>query len=66
MPASHPDRHVDLAHHHGIAAAHVARVALDQIGALILPGRKPGSVVEDAAISTIGGIPGDVTRTLRL
>ena len=32
------DRHVDLAHHDGLAVAHVAGVALDQIGALVAAG----------------------------
>src|SRR5580700_4899836 len=32
VPAVDADRHVDLAHHDGLAAAHVAGVALDQVG----------------------------------
>src|SRR5215204_172268 len=60
------DRHVDLAHHHGVAVAHVAGVALDQIGALVAPGGKPGRVVEDTAVAAVGGVPGDVARPLRV
>ena len=60
------DRHVDLAHHHGVAVAHVAGVALDQIGALVAPGGKTGRIVEDAAVAAVGGVPGDVARPLRM
>src|SRR4051794_33639207 len=38
VPALHADRNVDLAHHDGLAVAHVAGVALDQIGAGALAG----------------------------
>src|SRR5216683_827452 len=51
MPPPDPNRHVDLAHHHGVAVAHVARVTLDQIGALVAAGGKPRGIVEDAPVA---------------
>src|SRR3982751_5778853 len=60
------DRHVDLAHHDGLAVAHVAGVALDQVGTLVAAGREAGGVVEDAAVAAVGRIPGDIARPLRM
>jgi hypothetical protein len=39
VPALRPDRHVDFAHHDGLAVANVAGVALDQTGAQFAAGR---------------------------
>src|SRR5215475_12516213 len=66
VAALHADRNVDLAHHHRKAVAHVARVALDQIRALVARGRQPRRIVEDAAVAAVGGIPGDIARPLRM
>src|SRR5882672_1933771 len=66
VPALHPDRHVDLAHHDGLAVAHVAGVALDQVGAQVTAGREARGIVEDAAVAAVGGVPGDVAGTLRM
>src|SRR5579859_4231579 len=48
VPAPDADRHIDLAHHDGVAVPHIAGIALDQVGALVAAGGKPGGVVEDA------------------
>jgi hypothetical protein len=61
MPATDPDRHIDLAHHDRAAVTHVARVTLDQIG-----GSKPGGVVENPTIAAVGGIPDHIAGTLRM
>src|SRR6202040_1180235 len=53
VPAIDADRHVDLAHHDGLAVAHVAGVALDQIGAQIATGGEARGVVEDAAVAAV-------------
>jgi hypothetical protein len=66
MPATDPDRHIDLAHHDRAAVTHVARVTLDQIGALIAGGSKPGGVVENPTIAAVGGIPDHIAGTLRM
>src|SRR6185312_14745191 len=66
MPPANTDGYIDLAHHHGVAAAHVASIALDQIGALILSGGKTRGVAEDATIATVGGVPCDIARALWL
>src|SRR4029077_15046449 len=66
MPSANANGYVDLAHHYGIAAAHVASIALDQIGALILSRGKTRGVVEDASVTAVGGVTGDVARALRL
>src|SRR5260370_38767225 len=50
VPAIDADRHVDLAHHDGLAVAHVAGVALDQIGAQVAAGGEARGIVEDAAV----------------
>ena len=63
MPAVHSDRNIDLAHHHGIAISHVARITLDEVGANIPRSRKPCRIVEDAAVATIGSIPREIART---
>src|SRR5882757_832502 len=60
------DRHVDLAHHHHFAVAHVAGIGLDQIGALILPGGEPGGIVEDAAVAAVGSVEDDIAGALRV
>src|SRR6202043_1957895 len=60
------DRHVDLAHHDGLAVAHVAGVALDQVGAQIAAGGEAGGIVEDAAVAAVGGVEGHVARALRM
>src|SRR4051794_41631591 len=62
MPALHANWNVDLAHHDGLAVAHVAGVALDQIGAGVLAGGKPGLVVEDAAVAGGWGVSWGVGR----
>src|SRR3954469_5156675 len=66
VPAIDADGYVDLAHHHGLAVAHVAGVALDQIGALVAAGGQPRRIVENAAVAAVGGVPGDVARALRM
>src|SRR6185437_5582138 len=66
MPPANADGYIDLAHHDGIAATHVASIALDQIGALILSSGKSRGVIEDAAVAAIGRIPGDIARALWL
>ena len=66
VPALHTDRDVDLAHHHRIPVAHVARVTLDQVGADVAPSRKPGRIVKDAAIAAVCGVPGNIARTLQV
>ena len=66
VPALDADRHVDLAHHDGLAVAHVAGIALDQIGAQVAAGGKARGIVEDAAVAAVGGVPGDVARPLRM
>jgi len=66
VPAVDADRHVDFAHHDGFAVAHVARITLDQIGALVAPGGEPGLIVEDAPVAAMGRVPGDIVRALRM
>src|ERR1700759_507115 len=66
VPAIDADRHVDLAHHDGIAVAHVAGVALDQVGAEVAAGGEPCGIVEDAAVAAVGGVPGDIAGALRM
>ena len=66
MPAALADRHVDLAHHHGGAVAHVARIALNQIGALVLRGGEARGIIEDTTIAAVRGVVGHVARPLRL
>src|SRR5215217_279931 len=62
VPAIHANRNVNLAHHDGLAIAHVASITLDQIGAQIAAGGETGGVVEDAAVAAVRGIPGNVAR----
>src|SRR4051794_40636448 len=64
MPALDSNRHVDLAHHDGLAVAHVAGVALDQIGAHVAAGGQPRDIVEDAAVAAVRRVPDHVAGTL--
>src|ERR1700741_156134 len=66
VPAVDADRHVDLTHHDGIAVAHVAGVALDQVGAQVAAGGEPRGVIEDAAVAAVGGVPADIAGALRM
>ena len=66
VPALHTDRDVDLAHHHRIPVAHITRVTLDQVAANVARSRKPGRIVEDAAIAAVRRVPDNVARTLRV
>src|ERR1700730_12246263 len=66
VPAIDADRYVDLAHHDGVAVAHIPRVAPDQIGAQVAAGGEAGRIIEDTAIAAVGGVPGDIARSLRV
>ena len=66
MAAIHADRYVDLAHHHGLPVAHVARVALNQIRADVTAGSEACGIIEDAAVAAVGGIEGHVAGPLCL
>ena len=62
MFAEHAHGRVDLAHHDDDAVAHVARIALDQVGAHVARRAQAGAVVEDAPVAAVGGVPGGVVR----
>src|SRR3989442_8847919 len=66
VPAIDADRHADLLKHDVFAAAHVAGIALYEVGAQVLAGGKPFGIVEDAPVAAVGCIPGDVAGTLCL
>src|ERR1700720_456661 len=59
VPALDADRHVDLTHHDGLAVAHIAGVALNQVGAQVAAGGEPRGIVEDAAVAAVGGMSHD-------
>src|SRR3981081_1395001 len=66
VPAIDADRHVDLAHHDGFAVAHVAGVALDQVGAQVAAGGEARGIAEDAAVAAVGAVPHHIARALRM
>src|ERR1700704_3507282 len=66
VPAIDADRHVDLAHHDGFAVAHVAGVALDQVGAQVAAGGEARGIAEDATVAAVGAVPHHIAGALRM
>src|SRR3977135_4280103 len=66
VPAIDADRYVDLAHHDGFAVAHVAGVALDQVGAQVAAGGEARGIAEDAAVAAVGAVPHHIAGALRM
>jgi hypothetical protein len=66
VPTIDKDRHADLLQHDVFAAAHIAGIALYEVGAQVSAGGKPFGIVEDAPVAAVGCIPGDIARALRL